>query len=244
MPPKREQKALKVKKVASIKQKPIPKTRISEFIDSKKLYIHKGQQVQPRNVSKIPYILDELKLSEAVKKLGPGSSKERKEIIDKVRQYDPNITHGEVEAALEGMKGATRRQRHFGGIDPNDLIQYYRDLDEHIRGVHNPLQGVYRNAAMSDQSLDINARANELVNDIGNHAIPQPSLHATAPPKEVNKEEDLMQYMFGSHQEKGKEKEIDNIYQNQGLDNTSDAFEQQLQNFTDQKQPISLEYEQ
>ncbi|KAA6349606.1 MAG: hypothetical protein EZS28_051926, partial [Streblomastix strix] len=59
---------------------------------------------------------------------------------------------------------------------------------------------------MSDQSLGINARANELVNDIGSHAIPQPSLHATAPPKDVNKEDDLMQYMFGPHQEKEKEK--------------------------------------
>ncbi|KAA6365468.1 MAG: hypothetical protein EZS28_039006 [Streblomastix strix] len=65
MPPKREQKAQKAKKVAPIKQKPKPKTK-------------------------------------AVKKLSPGSSEKRKEIIDKVRQYDPNITHGEVEAAFEG----------------------------------------------------------------------------------------------------------------------------------------------
>ncbi|KAA6358875.1 MAG: hypothetical protein EZS28_045598, partial [Streblomastix strix] len=242
MPPKKEQKAQKSKKVAPIKPK--PKTRISEFIDSKKPYIHKGQQVQPRNVSKVPYILDELKLSDSVKKLGPGSSKQRQDYINQVRQYDPTITHGEVEAAFEGMKGATRRQRHFGGIDPNDLIEYYRDLDEHMRGVHDPLQGVYRNAAMSDQSLGINARVNELVNDIGSHAIPQPSLRATAPPKDVNKEDDLMQYMFGPHKEKEKEKEKDNIYQSEGLDNTPDAFEYQLQNFTDQSQQINPVYEQ
>ncbi|KAA6369424.1 MAG: hypothetical protein EZS28_035049, partial [Streblomastix strix] len=170
----------------------------------------------------------------------------RQDYINQVRQYDPNITHGDVEAAFEGMKGATRRQRHFDGIDPNDLIQYYKDLDEHIRGVHDPLQGVYRNEAMNDQTLGINARANELTNNIGNHVFPQPSLRATAPPKGINKEDDLMQYMFGSHQEKEKEKvkEKDNIYQNQGPDNTPDAFEYQLQNFTDQSQPISLEYEQ
>ncbi|KAA6355397.1 MAG: hypothetical protein EZS28_049076 [Streblomastix strix] len=111
------------------------------------------------------------------------------------------------------MKGATRRQRHFGGIDPNDLIEYYRDLDEHMRGVHDPLQGVYRNAAMSDQSLGINARANELANDIGIHALPQPSLRATAPPNGINKEDDLMQYMFGPHQEKEKEKPISLEYE-------------------------------
>ncbi|KAA6315991.1 MAG: hypothetical protein EZS28_055327, partial [Streblomastix strix] len=135
---------------------------------------------------------------------------------------------------------------HFDGIDPNDLIQYYRDLDEHIRGVHDPLQGVYRNEAMNDQALGINARANELTNDIGNHVIPQASLRATAPPKGINKEDDLMQYMFGSHQEKEKEKEKekDNIFQNQGLDNTPDAFEYQLQNFTDQSQQINPVYEQ
>ncbi|KAA6400402.1 MAG: hypothetical protein EZS28_004076 [Streblomastix strix] len=141
------------KRVAPVK-KEIPNTRVSEFIESKKPYIHKDQQVQPRNLSKILYILDELKLSKAVKKLGPGSSKQRKEIIDQVRQNDPNITHGEVEAVFEGMKGATRRKRHFDGIDPNDLIQYYRDLDEHIRGVQDPLQGVYRNEAMNNQTLD------------------------------------------------------------------------------------------
>ncbi|KAA6371064.1 MAG: hypothetical protein EZS28_033409, partial [Streblomastix strix] len=184
----------KEQKVAPVKKsKPIP--RVSEYIESKKPYKHKGQQVQPRNVSKVPYILDELKLSDSVTKLGSASSKERKDIIDKVRQYDPNITHEEVEAAIEGMKGATRRQRHFDGIDPNDLIQYYRDLDEHIRGVHDPLQGVNRNASMSDSSLGINARVNELTNDIGSRAIPQPSLHATAPPKDVHKEDDLMQYI-------------------------------------------------
>ncbi|KAA6365972.1 MAG: hypothetical protein EZS28_038501 [Streblomastix strix] len=94
------------------------------------------------------------------------------------------------------MKGATRRQRHFDGIDPNDLIQYYRDLDEHIRGVHDPLQGVYRNEAMNDQTLGINARANELTNDIGSHVFPQPSLRATAPPIGINKEDDLMQYIL------------------------------------------------
>ncbi|KAA6364961.1 MAG: hypothetical protein EZS28_039512 [Streblomastix strix] len=233
------------KRVAPVK-KAKPKTRVSEFIDSKKPYVHKRQQVQPRNVSKIPYILDELKLSEAVKKLGPGSSKQRQNYINQVRQYDPNITHGEVDAAFEGMKGATRRQRRFGGIDPNDLIKYYRDLDEHIRGVHDPLQSVYRNEAMSDQSLGINARANELANDIGINALPQPSLRATAPPKGINKEDNLMNFMFGSHLEKEKEKvkEKDNIYQNQGPDNTPDTFEYQLQNFTDQSQPISLEYEQ
>ncbi|KAA6399923.1 MAG: hypothetical protein EZS28_004552 [Streblomastix strix] len=131
-----------------------------------------------------------------LKKLGADSSRQRKEKIDQVRQYDPNIIRGDVEAAFEGMKGATRRQKHFGGIDPNDLIEYYRDLDEHIRGVHDPLQGVYRNASMSDQSLCINARTNELTNDIGSHAIPQPSLHATAPPKDVNKEDDLMQFIL------------------------------------------------
>ncbi|KAA6357402.1 MAG: hypothetical protein EZS28_047071 [Streblomastix strix] len=58
-----------------------------------------------------------------------------------------------------------------------------KDLDEHICGAHDPLQGVYRNEAMSDQSLGMNARANELANDIGIHALPQPSLRATAPPK-------------------------------------------------------------
>ncbi|KAA6401956.1 MAG: hypothetical protein EZS28_002521 [Streblomastix strix] len=139
MPPKREQKAQKVQKVASVKQKPKPKT---------------------------------------------------------IRQYDPNITHGDVEAAFEGMKDATRRQRHFDGIDPNDLKQYYRDLDEHIRGVHDPLQGVYRNEAMSDQSLSINARANELANDIGIHALLQPSLRATAPPKGIHKEDELMNFIL------------------------------------------------
>ncbi|KAA6374440.1 MAG: hypothetical protein EZS28_030033, partial [Streblomastix strix] len=148
-----------------------------------------------------------LKLSEAVKKLGPGSSKQRKEIIDKVRQYDPNINHGEVDAAFEGMKGATRRQRHFDGIDLNDLIEYYRELDKHMRGVHDPLQGVYRDAAMGDQSQGLNARANELANDIGNHVISQPSLRATAPPKGIHKEDELMNFMFGSHQEKEKEME-------------------------------------
>ncbi|KAA6391197.1 MAG: hypothetical protein EZS28_013277 [Streblomastix strix] len=173
---------MSTKRVAPVK-KVKSKTGVSEFIDSKKPYIHKGQQVQPRNVSKIPYILDELKLSEAVKKLDAGSSKQRQDYINQVRKYDPNITHGDVEAAFEGMKDATRRQRYFDGIDPNDLTQYYRDLDEHIRGVHDPLQGVYRNEAMSDQSLGINARANELANDIGIHALPQPSLRATAPPK-------------------------------------------------------------
>ncbi|KAA6396685.1 MAG: hypothetical protein EZS28_007788 [Streblomastix strix] len=136
------------------------------------------------------------------------------------------------------MKGSTRRQRHFDGIDPNDLIEYYRDLDEHMRGVHDPLQGVYRNATISDQSLGINAKANELTNDIRSHANPQPSLCATAPPKDAHKEDDLMQYMFGSHKEKEKEKEKDNIYQNQGPDNASDAFEYQLQNFTDQPQQL------
>ncbi|KAA6403127.1 MAG: hypothetical protein EZS28_001356 [Streblomastix strix] len=186
MPAKKVQKAQKTK----------PKTCISEFIDSKTPNIHKGQQVQPRNVSKIPYILDELRLSEAVKKLGPGSCKQRQDFINQVRQYDPSITHGEVEAAFEGMKGATRRQRHFGGIDPNDLIEYYRDLDEHMRGVHDPLQGVYRNAAMSDQSLGINARANEPTNDIRSHAFPQPSLRATAPPKGINKEDELMNFIL------------------------------------------------
>ncbi|KAA6369739.1 MAG: hypothetical protein EZS28_034734 [Streblomastix strix] len=171
-------------------------------------YSLKRQQVQPRNVSKIPYILDELKLSEAVKKLGPGSSKQRQNYINQVRQYDPNITHGEVDAAFEGMKGATRRE-----------------LDEHIRGVHDPLQGVYRNEAMSDQSLGINARANELANDIGIHTLPQPSLRAIAPPNGINKEDDLKNFMFGSHQEKEKEKvkKKDNINQNQGIDNTPDA---------------------
>ncbi|KAA6395809.1 MAG: hypothetical protein EZS28_008661 [Streblomastix strix] len=229
-----------VKKAAPVK-KAKPKTRVSEFVESKKPYIHKSQQVQPRNVSKILSILDELKLSEAVKKLGPGSSKQRQDYINQVRQYDPNITHGDVEAAFERMKGATRRQRHFDGIDSNDFIQYYRDLDKHIRGVHDSLQGVYRNQSMSDQSQDINARVKELKNDIGSHTFPQPSLRATAPPKGINKEDDLMQYMFGSHQEKEKEKikEKDNIYQSQGLDNTPDAFEYQLQSFTDKSQQIS-----
>ncbi|KAA6386231.1 MAG: hypothetical protein EZS28_018242 [Streblomastix strix] len=143
MPPKREQKAQKVQKVEPVQQKPKLKALVSEFIESKKTYIHKGQQDQLKNVSKIPYILDELKLSEAVKKLGQGSSKQRLDYINQVRQYDPNINHGDVEAAFEGMKGATRKQRHFDGIDPNDLIQYYRDLDEHICGVYDPLQGVY-----------------------------------------------------------------------------------------------------
>ncbi|KAA6388874.1 MAG: hypothetical protein EZS28_015599 [Streblomastix strix] len=183
------------KRVAPVK-KAKPKTRISEFIDSKKPYIQKGQQVQPRNVSKIPYILDELKLSEAVKKLRPGSSKQRQDYINQVRLYNPNITHGDVEAAFEGMKGATRGQRHFDGIDPNDLIQYYRDIDEHIRGVHDPLQGVYRNEAMNDQNLGINARANELSDDIGIHALPQPSLRATASPKGINIEDELMNFIL------------------------------------------------
>ncbi|KAA6380941.1 MAG: hypothetical protein EZS28_023533 [Streblomastix strix] len=209
----------KAQKVAPVK-KPKSKTRVSEFIESKKPNIYKCQQVQPRNVSKIPYILDVLKLSEAVKKLGAGSSKLRKEKIEKVRLYDPNITHGDVEAAFEGIKGAIRKQRHFDGINPNDLIEYYRKLDEHIRSVHDPLQGVYRNASMSDQSLGINARANELTNDIESHAIPQPPLRdtATASSKDVHK---------------GKEKEKDNIYQQQDVDDIPDAFEYKLQNFTD-----------
>ncbi|KAA6382280.1 MAG: hypothetical protein EZS28_022193 [Streblomastix strix] len=171
--------AKRVSKVAPV-QKAKPKTRVSQFIESKKPYIHK----------------DELKLSEAVKKLGPGSSKQRKEIIDKVRQYDSDITHGDVEAAFEGMKGGTRRQRHFDGIDPNDLIKYYKELDKHIRGVHDPLQGVYREAAMSDQSLGINARANELANDIASHALLQPSSRATSPPKGIHKEDDLMNFIL------------------------------------------------
>ncbi|KAA6309535.1 MAG: hypothetical protein EZS28_056493, partial [Streblomastix strix] len=66
---------------------------------------------------------------------------------------------------------------------------------------------------MNDQTLGINARANELVNDIGSHVLPQASLRATAPPKGINKEDDLMQYMFGSHQEKEKEKQINPIYE-------------------------------
>ncbi|KAA6403795.1 MAG: hypothetical protein EZS28_000670 [Streblomastix strix] len=186
------------KRVAPVK-KAKPKTRVSEFIESKMPYIHKGQQVQPRNVSKIPSILDELKLSEADKKLGAGSKSSGKK-------------------------------------------QLIKDLDEHIRDVHDPLQGVYRNEAMSDQSLGLNARANELANDIGIHKfptpvsrkpsateiqrLPQPSLRATAPPKGINKEDELMNFLFCSHQEKEKEKvkKKDNIYYNQGPDNILDAF--------------------
>ncbi|KAA6387637.1 MAG: hypothetical protein EZS28_016836 [Streblomastix strix] len=97
------------------------------------------------------------------------------------------VSH-QVEAAFEGMKGAIRRQRHFGGIDPNDLIEYYREFDEHICGVHDPLQGVHRDVTMSDQYLGINARANELANDTGSNTIPQPSLCTTTPPKGVHQE--------------------------------------------------------
>ncbi|KAA6395483.1 MAG: hypothetical protein EZS28_008990 [Streblomastix strix] len=132
-----------------------------------------------------------------------------KDIIQQVRWYDPAITHGDVDAVFEDLKGATRRQRHFNGIDPNDLMQYYRELDERIRGDYDPQQGVYRNTAMSDQSLGINASSNELPNVIGRHALLQLSSHATAPSKGVHKEDDLMQFMFGSHQEKEKIKEKD-----------------------------------
>ncbi|KAA6393002.1 MAG: hypothetical protein EZS28_011471 [Streblomastix strix] len=111
------------------------------------------------------------------------------------------------------MKGVTTGQRHFDKIDPNDLIQYYSELDEHIRGVHDPQQGVYRNIVMSDQSLGIKAISNEQPNDIGSHALPQLQSHATAPSKGVHNEDDLMQFMFGSHQEKEKVKEKDSIYQ-------------------------------
>ncbi|KAA6380841.1 MAG: hypothetical protein EZS28_023632 [Streblomastix strix] len=145
--------AKKIQKVAPVKLTTKPKTRVSEFIDQKKAVYTQGL-------------------------ISPGSSKQRKEIIGKVKQYDPNITHGDIEAAFEGMKGATRRE-----------------LDRHICGVHDPLQGVYRDAAMGDQSQGLNARAIELANDIGNHAISQPSLRATAPPKGIHKEDELMNFI-------------------------------------------------
>ncbi|KAA6366657.1 MAG: hypothetical protein EZS28_037816 [Streblomastix strix] len=75
------------------------------------------------------------------------------------------------------------------------LMQLLKELDEHICGVHDSQYDVNRDAVMSDQSQGINARANELANDIGSHAIPQPSSRATAPPKGIHKEDDLMQFI-------------------------------------------------
>ncbi|KAA6397698.1 MAG: hypothetical protein EZS28_006770 [Streblomastix strix] len=103
--------------------------------------------------------------------------------------------HGHIDAAFEGMKGVITRQRHFDWIDPNELMQNYLELDEHIRGVHDPQQGVYRNIAKSDQSLGINACSYELLNDIGSQSLPQLSSHATAPSKGIHKEDDLIQFI-------------------------------------------------
>ncbi|KAA6366343.1 MAG: hypothetical protein EZS28_038130 [Streblomastix strix] len=60
----------------------------------------------------------------------------------------------------------------------------------------DPLTGEYKDAAMSDQSLGKNSRANEVSNDIGSHAIPYSSSSATASPKDIHKEDDLMQYIL------------------------------------------------
>ncbi|KAA6386045.1 MAG: hypothetical protein EZS28_018428 [Streblomastix strix] len=104
---------------------------------------------------------------------------------------------------LQGMKdGTSRKQLYYCGFNPNDLIQDQNDLDEHIRGVHDPIQGENKDIAMREYPICINARAIEVFNEIvcpalptESQRLPYTSSRDTAPPKDYHKDDDLMQFI-------------------------------------------------
>ncbi|KAA6385382.1 MAG: hypothetical protein EZS28_019092 [Streblomastix strix] len=102
-----------------------------EYIEKKQKYIHKSKLIDPKQVAKVPQILHDIRQLEAVQ--GRLTRDQYKTIIDQIIDVDPSITIEEADAAIQGYKGGVRQQRHYGGYQPNNLIESNVEAQQMIK---------------------------------------------------------------------------------------------------------------
>ncbi|KAA6370757.1 MAG: hypothetical protein EZS28_033716 [Streblomastix strix] len=201
-----EQRIVKYRKKAGKKGKKGRKStlpqadNIKQFMTLRKPFQFRGDIVRPLQLLKVPIILKIIgKYEFAQGRLQP---KAKQQLIDKIRQIDPNISEAEANAGILGIKSGTNQQRIYGSFSPFDLINDAHQTRDIIQYGLDPQAGIDNRLANQNYLMDINARHDEPSQDIGSRQQP------TAPNHSIYDSEEQMMRWFGG------DPSVDNITKN------------------------------
>ncbi|KAA6401237.1 MAG: hypothetical protein EZS28_003237 [Streblomastix strix] len=118
-------------------------------------------------------------------------------IVDQIIEVDPSISRQEADAGIQGYKGGVRQKRHYGGYDPNDLIESNVEAQQMINQYLVPQQQQLTQQADADTNQNINDRFNQPSHDVSQKiqpSAPDPRIYDSEDGKETNKD---LQYIGG-----------------------------------------------
>ncbi|KAA6368977.1 MAG: hypothetical protein EZS28_035496 [Streblomastix strix] len=164
---------------------------IYEYMQLKQKYKHKQQIIDSRQVRKVPQILYNIGQLENVNKKLPKDQYEK--IINQIIEVDPSISRQEADAGIQGYKGGVRQKRHYGGYDPNDLIESNVEAQQMINQYLVPQQQQLTQQADADTNQNINDRYNQPSHDVSSKIQP------SAPDPSIYDSEDERMEKFGGY---------------------------------------------
>ncbi|KAA6379687.1 MAG: hypothetical protein EZS28_024787 [Streblomastix strix] len=188
---------------------------VKEYSEKKQKYIHKSKLIDPKQVAKVPQILHDIGQLEAVQ--GRLTRGQYKQIINQIIESDPSITMEEADAAIQGYKGGVRQQRHYGGYDPNNLIESNVEAQQMINNLLIPQSKQLTQQADVDTSQNINDRYNQPSHDVASKIQP------SAPDPSIYDSEDERMEKFGGY----------NRWQEKPQNDYFNPFESNTDQFTD-----------
>ncbi|KAA6371444.1 MAG: hypothetical protein EZS28_033029, partial [Streblomastix strix] len=149
------------------------------YVEKIKVYTKKSKNIDPRSVAKVPQILHDIGQLQTI-------------------EADPTITIEEADAGIQGYKGKVRQQRHYGGYDPNDLIESNREAQQLVNNLLIPESQQLTQQADADTNQNINARYNQPSHDISSRKQP------SAPDQSIEHSDDQRMQLFGDNEETNK----------------------------------------
>ncbi|KAA6396631.1 MAG: hypothetical protein EZS28_007843 [Streblomastix strix] len=188
---------------------------IYEYMQLKQKYKHKQYIIDSRQVRKVPQIQYNIGQLENVNKKFLKNQFEK--IIYKIIEVDPSISRQEADAGIQGYKRGFRQKRHYGGYDPNDLIESNVEAQQMINNLLIRQSQQLTQQAETDTNQNINARFNEPSHDVAS------KIQQSAPDPSIYDSEDERIEKFGGY----------NRWQEKPLNDYLNQFETNTDQFTD-----------
>ncbi|KAA6362651.1 MAG: hypothetical protein EZS28_041822, partial [Streblomastix strix] len=153
-------------------------SNVKQYMGTKQKYMHKSKYIDPRQVAKIPQILQDIGELQTVK--GGLTRSQYKKIIDKIKEVDPSISRQEADAGIQEYKGEIRQKLHYGGYDTNNLIESQKKPQQLINNLLIPQSQRLTKEADVDNNQNINARFDQPSHDVSSkrqQSAPDPSIY-------------------------------------------------------------------